>query len=324
MAYLGNSPRQATVLQVEARKSFALSLWFRDTNRRPADLTGCQVRMVVKAQPLSESDLTDSDNILTGSVAMIPEPELGYAQFSIQAAELNVQPGEYLYAIVLVTAAGYSSVVVKGILDVQQNTEFSSIGDTYDAASAPGSLEILLRGSASVDVFAGSLIPPGFTWMSDADKEKLDRIDEAAILLPTGGGPRQWLRKRTADDYDFEWAEPQAFDGTLSAEGVPDGYAPVSDGQGAWAWAMVSPTVDWELAEGVPGSVLNKPSLGTASEKDVDFFAEAEHTHAAGDITSGRLAAARVPRLTDLEGVTKGTADPTGGTSGDVYLKILP
>lgn len=321
MAYIGNTPSKATVISIEARKSFSLALWFRDTNRRPADLTGCQIRLVVKALPLNGTD--DSDNLVTGSTAFIDQPKLGYARFALQAQELNLQPAEYPFAIVLVTAAGYSSVVVKGVLDVQQNTEFASMGSQYDGVQPPSALEVLLRGSAAVDVYAGSVVPPGFTWMSDDDKAKLDRIDEASLLLPDGGAPGEWLRKRTPADYDFEWAQPQAFDGTLSAEGIPAGYAPVSEGDGAWTWAMVSPTVNWDLPEGEPGSVLNKPSLGTAAAKDVDYFAEAEHEHDGSDVTSGTVAAARLPRISELRGVARGTDVPTTGTDGDWFLRVL-
>lgn len=324
MAYIGNTPGQTTVLQVEARKSLSLSLRFMDTNRRPADLTGCTVRLVVKALPLDPADVGDADNLIVSSTADLVAAGEGFCRFSVQASELNHAPGEYPFAIVLVNAAGYSSVAAKGVMDVQPNTEFASMGMTFTDQASPVSLDVLMRGSSAIDVVAGHIVPPGFTWMSDADKEKLDGLNLAGNLLPAGGLLYQVLRKASGDDYDFEWVNPQAFDGTLDAAGQPTGHAPVANGDGTWDWAAVSTIVDWNAAPGAPGSVANKPALGTAAAQDVEAFAAAGHQHDGGDIVSGTVAAAYLPRLTELGGVTIGTAVPTGGADGDVHLRYTP
>jgi hypothetical protein len=327
VAYIGNTPSSTTVIQVEARKSLSLSLWFMDANRRPADLTGCTVRMVAKQPPFRADDTTDADNLIDSSVAEFPSPELGYARFELQALELDLAPGEYPFVIVLVSPAGYSTAAVKGVLDVQPNPEFSAMADVYDDVASPASLEVRLRNQATIEVLCGPLIPPGFTWMSDADKAKVDGLSLAGNLLPAGGDTRWVLAKASPDDYDFTWREPQAFDGTLDATGVPAGRAPLSDGTGFWAWTEVSTVVDWDIPEGEPNSVINKPVLGTASTRDDAFFAAAEHTHELTDLTNvgaNELPAAWLPRLTELDGVTSGTADPVGGDPGDVYLKYLP
>lgn len=239
MAYIGNSPEQRTVLRLEQRKSFALSLWFKDANRRPADLTGALVRLVVKAPPFDPNDTTDADNLIESAVAEFPAPEQGYARIELQASELDAPAGEYPFVIVLTAASGYSTVAVKGVLDLVPNPEFLSAGATYDDVQPPSALDVVLRGQHSIDVICGPLVPPGFTWMSDADKAKLDGLSIAGNLLPSGGDTRQILAKRTDDDYDFTWADPQAFDGTLDAAGVAAGRAPVSDGAGLWSWQQV-------------------------------------------------------------------------------------
>lgn len=406
MAYIGNSPSGRTVLQLEARKSFSLSLRFADTNRRPADLSGCTVRLVIKAQPLDPSDVGDADNLITSSQALILAPTEGYCQFNVQASELNHAPGEYPFAIVLVSALGYSSVAAKGIVNLVENTEFASISSTYSDASPPSSIEVLLRGSDSIDVIAGHVVPPGFTWMSDADKEKIDGLSLAGNLLPAGGGVGMMLRKRSEDDYDFEWIEPQAYNGTLSATGQARGRAPVSNGSNGWAWGIVpsdttgvpagyvptsSAGTSWSWlppAFGQPASIaagtdldsvtvtglyhqhlivnasvaLNYP-VATAGLLEVfqvsnftyqryttyagagagqagrviymraKYLAEAwttwaqqaqvGHVHSGVDITTGEVAAARLPRLTELRGVTRGTGAATGGTDGDIHLRYI-
>ncbi len=325
MAYIGNSPEQQTILRLEQRKSFALSLWFMDSNRRPADLTGCTVRLVVKTPPFAD-DPADGTNLITHDVAEFPDPTQGFARFELQASELNLAGGEYPFVIVLLSD-GYSSVVVKGYIAVEVNPEFSSMTDVYDDVQAPMALDVIMRSGASIDVICGAVVPPGFTWMSDADKAKVDGLSLAGNLLPSGGLVNQMMAKASGDDYDFKWVNPQAFDGTLDASGQPAGYAPVSNGDGSWDWASVSTVVDWDLPEGEPNSIINKPTLGTAAAQDSTAFAAATHTHELTDLTNTAaevLDAAWLPRVIDLRGISRGTADPTGGEDGDLYLKVLP
>lgn len=402
MAYIGNSPEQQTILRLEQRKSFALSLWFMDSNRRPADLTGCTVRLVVKTPPFAD-DPEDGANLITNDVAEFPDPTQGFARFELQAAELNLAGGEYPFVIVLISD-GYSSVVVKGYIAVEVNPEFSSMTDLYDDIQAPMALDVIMRSGASIDVICGAVVPPGFTWLSDADKEKVDQLSVAGNLLPTGGDTRQILSKRTDADYDFTWADPQAFDGTLSAASVAAGRAPVADGTGLWTWAPV-PSITTgvsagraPVSDGVSGWTWGFPaqqasqSMGTANLNDqttTGFFhpqtpttatfarnypvedngvlqvisagstrtiqiyttnegdtplggrqfvrarygstswtawtesAWVGHKHPATDITT-LLDADQVPRVIDLNGISRGTADPTGGADGDLYIKVLP
>lgn len=320
MAYIGNSPTQRTVLRVEARKSFALSLWFMDAHRRPVDLTGCTVRLVAKSLPLDPADVSDADNLVTSATATLVAPEAGMCQISLQAAELDLEPGEYPFVIVLGTPTGYSGVSVKGVLDVQPNPEFASMASLYEDVAAAAGLEIRLRGTQTIEVISGVFVPPGFTWMSDADKAKLDRVDEAALLLPTGGLPGHVLVKESDEDYDFGWRNPGAFDGTLDATSQPEGRTPTSDGVGGWEWLPGG--ADWEAEAGTPGAIANKPPLGTMAAEDAIDYAPVSHEHDASAVTSGELAPARVPRLIDLRGVGFGTILPPDAVDGDVFFML--
>lgn len=324
MAQLGNSPHQKTVLQVEARKSFSLHLAFMDAHRRVADLTDCTVRLVVKSTPLDVTDVSDEDNLIVSSGAEIDEPTLGLCRFDIQAEELDHLPGDYPFVIVLTTSGGYSIVVVKGVWTMVQNPDFGSMSDTFtDEEATPQGLEITLRGTQTLEVMSTAFVPPGFTWMSDSDKSKIDDLTTAGSLLPPGGGTGQMLVKSSGADFDYRWAEPQSFDGTLSAEGQPAQYAPVANGDDTWAWQEVSTIVDWDAVEGQPGSILNKPELGTAAAEDTSAFAAAEHTHDGSDIASGEVSADFLPVVSALQGFSWGTDEPTGGQSGDFYLRLL-
>lgn len=325
MAYIGNTPGKATIIQLEARKSFSLGLWFMDQGGRPADLTGSSVRLVAKASPIDVTDTDDSDNLIVNSTAMIVDAAHGYCSFNLQASELDLEPTEYPFAVVLTTPTGYTSTVLKGVIDIQQNPDFTAMGSSYPPPEELPSqtLEVVLRGISLVDVRLGHVPPPGFHWLSAADQDKLDALSTAGNTLPAGGSEMQVIGKASAVDFDYRWITLQAFDGTLSAAGIPAGRAPVSDGSDGWAWGEVSPTVDWNLAEGQPGSVLNKPTLGTASTRNDAYFSQPGHEHSGEDITSGMVVAARLPKMSELRGVSWGASAPTGGEDGDIYFQIL-
>ena len=325
MVYIGNTPGRTTVIQLEARKSFSLGLWFMDQGGRPADLTDSSVRLVAKASPIDVTDTDDSDNLIVNSTATIVDAAQGYCTFDLQASELDLEPTEYPFAVVLTTPTGYTSTVMKGVIDIQQNPDFTAMGSSYPPPEELPSqtLEVVLRGISLVDVRLGHVPPPGFHWLSAADQDKLDALSTAGNTLPAGGSEMQVIGKASAVDFDYRWITLQAYDGTLSAAGIPAGRAPVSDGSDGWAWGEVSPTVDWDLAEGQPGSVLNKPTLGTAAAADTSMFASAAHGHAASDVTSGVFVAARLPRVSEHLGFSSGFAEPTGGADGDIYFQLV-
>lgn len=210
------------------------------------------------------------------------------------------------------------------------------------------------------------------------------------------------LRKQTNADYDFEWVEPQAYNGTLSAAGQTTGKAPVSDGAGGWTWVAVPsrstgqpagrvPTADgaggwaWARVPGAEGIAMgvtdlntltaaglyswssnghatveaNFPLAGAAGHLEVlastasgsPFLVQrytardtgrtferryapsawtawveyslVGHVHAGTDITTGEVSNQRLPKLTGLRGVTRGTAAASGGTDGDVHLRYI-
>ena len=325
MTYLGNTPGRTTVIQLEARKSFSLGLWFMDQGGRPADLTGSSVRLVAKACPIDVTDTDDSDNLIVNSTATIVDAAQGYCTFDLQASELDLEPTEYPFAVVLTTPTGYTSTVMKGVIDIQQNPDFTAMTSSYlPPEELPSqTLEVVLRGISLIDVRLGHVPPPGFHWLSAADQDKIDQISMAATVMPAGGVPGQVLGKISETNYDYRWVTLQAYDGTLNATGIPAGRAPVSDGADSWNWGEVSPTVDWALASGLPGSILNKPTLGTAAARDDAYFSQPGHKHDAAAVTSGVFVAARLPRVSEHLGFSSGSAAPTGGSDGDIYFQLV-
>jgi hypothetical protein len=290
VTYLGNSPQATTVLRLEARKSFALSVWVRDANGRPLDISDTSLRIAMMKRLPRGTDPGDLTNLLAHITAERVDAVEGLARFHIQAADLNHAPGEYPFAIVMDTN-GYSTVAAKGIVDLQQNTEFASINSTYQPSNAPASVTLSVDERSQITLQTGPTLAPGTTSFTDGDKEKLDGIAAGAQVnvtanwsaeegqsgyirnrprlgsaafhdledllgLPKGGAPGEVLIKLTSNDYDVVWQQPfsSGGGGSLPAEGVSAGYVPTATGAGGWGWAEIVAGV--QTVNGYQGDVM--------------------------------------------------------------------
>jgi hypothetical protein len=301
MAYLGNSPAANTVIVVEARKSFALALWLKDPHGKPVNLAECELTIVAKPEPIDDN--SDVTNFLAASAyANVPLPTDGYAIFNLQASSLNQDPGEYPFSIVLKDRDGYTTVLVKGILDIRQNTEWNAVNSQYPSVNPPQSLFVETQQRNVVNVYIGGNLPPGMNWVRDDQVQAITEFDpDSVAYVPEGGTIGYVLTKIGTADFEMDWrprengpfgldatGQPKNYvpaalgDGTwtwkavgIDATGVTAGFAPVADGAGGWAWGSVSvPKPDWNVPAGSPAEILNKPMLGTAAAKNqTDFIA---------------------------------------------------
>ena len=240
MAYLGNSPQATTVLRLEARKSFALSVWVRDTNGRPLDISTTTFRLVMRKR-LSPG-IEQEGVALLGATAELVDAVEGLARFNLQGTDLDHAPGEYPFALVMYTD-GYSTVVAKGIVDLQQNTEYTSLNSSYLPANAPAGVTLNIGEGSRLTLQTGPTLAPGTTSFTDGDKEKLDDIEPGAQVnveadwlaeegmpgyvrhrpafgsaafrdieellgLPTGGAPGEVLVKLSNQNYAVGWQQP--------------------------------------------------------------------------------------------------------------------
>jgi hypothetical protein len=289
VTYIGNSPQATTVLRLEARKSFALSVWVRDANGRPLDIEDTSLRIVMMKRLPRGADPGDPANLLANITAETVDAVEGLARFSLQAVDLNHAPGEYPFAIVMDTN-GYSTVAAKGVVDLQQNTEFASINSTYAPSNAPASVTLSVDEGSRIILRTGPTLAPGTTSFTDGDKEKLDGIEAGAqvnieanwlaeegqpgyirhrpvfgtaafydleelLALPTGGAPGEVLVKVASADYQVGWQQPTSHGGggVLPADGVTAGYVPTATGAGGWGWAAIISGV--ESVNGQQGDV---------------------------------------------------------------------
>lgn len=281
MASLTNTPfRNSTLLALEARKSFSLTLMLHEPDEAPVDLTGCSIEFVMKSREDMLAGSNDDANLIENSTAEIDDPTTGYARFDIQASDLDHDYGEYPFAIVLLMPAGYSVVLVKGTVDLLPNTEFAAIDGVYVDSGASAGLEVTLRDTSVVDIQVGSVLPPGFYYLSAQEKTNISELvtkvlmeDDfgtaayknisyfalAAAGVPDGGLAGRVLAKRTGSSYDTYWANIQSIlpGGPLDATGVTAGMAPLALGDGNWEWAF--PTVDLDsISETATNAVMTQ------------------------------------------------------------------
>ena len=287
MSYLGNSPAQELVIRLEARKSFALGIFVRDTHGDALDITDAQLRIVMRDPKSTGTD--DSDNLILNNVAALVHPTKGYATFNLQATDLDHKPQEYPFSVIMLTE-GYSIVVARGVVDLVQNTEYSSTASSYLGQTPPSSLEIKMRGLTILDVRTGPALAPGTTSFTDQDKDKLNGIEAGAqqnipsdwdsgaddpgyilnkpplgsaayadvddLAIPLGGGPGEVLVKLSSRDFDTAWQHPRTTPGSggLDAFDIPNGWVPTADGVDGWGWK--DPDLGVETVNGQTGDVV--------------------------------------------------------------------
>ena len=210
---VSNSPREQITISVEARKSFALDVVLRDAHGTPVNLTATAFRLGI-GQPQRSGEVTP----VLVKTGVVIDAARGRARFELQARELDLEPRDYSYTLVSVRG-GYSSVLLKGVLRVVQNTEWASATEDFAFAQPPQQLDLTLQARSDVHVTLGHQLPGD------------------VLRVPPGGAVGQFLGKPSADPLDIAWMSLQ---GGLSATGVPAGSSPRADGAGAWAWEPVA------------------------------------------------------------------------------------
>lgn len=176
MAKLSNSPFDRTVLLLEQRKSFSLGLWFKKDHENPVDLTGAVIRLTAARAPRLPGEIPE---LLIEKGAVISNPLLGYARVDLQAAELDLPPGNLNFVITLITVEGYSAVVVKGEIKVLANPDLDSMNEVFSAANPATSLQLLLQ-SHTIYVDVAHMVFAGPGVFTEAEKLKLAEIEPGA------------------------------------------------------------------------------------------------------------------------------------------------
>ena len=275
MAQLGNTPNDTVTLRLQARKSFSLGLWIQDRAKHPMDIAGATFRIVMRPANRIPLSSDDASNLITNDLGVLVSPGLGFLRFNLQASDLDHKPGEYNFDIVMISG-GYSSVIVQGVVELEQNTEFSSTAETYEGSEATSSsLAVHLKGSHSIHVTAGPTLAPGEVLFTSDMEHKLLQL----------------------------YASRVAEDSLLTADDIVDGNDKVMM-TAAERYQLANLTIEWD---NIPG----RPTFGTAAFHNHEEYLRPDNVDGS-DVTSGQVSEARLPILLELRGVGHGPVLPTG------------
>lgn len=156
MAKLSNTPPSQSVLELEARKSFTFALQVMHEGGAPVDLTSAAVTFTLGRH----GEYNEPPTVILERAGNITAPADGAAVFSLQAAELDLAPGEYPFAVTL-RVSGYSLLLAKGAVAVRQNVEYGSTSQTYPTALPSTGLLAELRGQYVLRVITTAGLPGG-------------------------------------------------------------------------------------------------------------------------------------------------------------------
>lgn len=222
-ASLTNSPEEQLVLKLEARKSFTFGLRFRTATGGYIDITGADIRLTA-ARVLADDQV---ETVFT-AIAVHTESALGMARVDIQAADVDLEPGSYYFALTVLNG-GYSSVVAKGVIELQQNVEFAAVGQDFMTGDPATTLDVMQRANGDIHVTQGEIFPP------------------TAGSIPPGGTTGQSLVKISNESYDLVWSYAVG-DGPIPAETIPEGQVVTATGADTWEWREL-PLPDLAQAE---------------------------------------------------------------------------
>ena len=196
MAKLSNSPKQTLNFDLERRKSFTFRTRLRHKDGTLVDLSGCTLRFVMKQQG-AEEDPFDLDNLIVNHEAIIGDPSSGEAMFAFQAAELDGDPGEYDYSIVLWTPDNYSTLLCKGVINLVGNSESHSMHRMYSAMRPGSTVDLQIKSDDVVEITAGETVQlitqiitlPGGAVLSSADlTDFIEAVQDIVGAMVAGAG----------------------------------------------------------------------------------------------------------------------------------------
>jgi hypothetical protein len=185
MTTISNVPKDNLVITASARKSFALGYWIKDKNGSPVDLADCNLTLTI-----GKIDAWGVVTALYSGMAVIDNPVTGYAQFQLQASELDFKPNEYRYTVTL-RSFGFSAVISRGEWQLEQNMEFDSVNHDFTSAIPPQTVAVLLRDSQDVHITMGEMLPPGRPGEKGDKGDKGDQGNQGPVGPPgttTWGG----------------------------------------------------------------------------------------------------------------------------------------
>ena len=302
MAKLSNSPKQALNFDLERRKSFTFRVRLKYSDGSLVNLTGCTIRFVMKSAGAVD-DHFDLNNLVVNSEATIGAPHTGEGVFAFQAAELDGDPGEYDYSIVLWSPDNFSTVLAKGFINLLDNSESHSMHRLYSATAPTSALELTLRGGDVVEVEVVSLpqvpVPiDAISWPDVGDKpESFPPSTHGHTINEVTGLATELAGKQPAGNYAAS-AHQHTVSDVDGLQTVLDGKSPTSHNHdGTYAPATHGHTIanvtglqgalDAKAASSHGHTIANVTGLQGAldGKQPAGSYAASTHTHTTANIT---------------------------------------
>jgi hypothetical protein len=145
---------------VERAKSFAFSIKVQFEDETPFPLDGTVARLTI-AQPRR-----------MGGAVVLTELGVdldvdGVRQFQLQAADLDLAPGEYPYDITLVTAEDYSVPLAKGSFIIGSNVDTVDT-NVYDFSDPAQWITFTIKNGATIRTVLSNTLALGSVWLGGA------------------------------------------------------------------------------------------------------------------------------------------------------------
>jgi hypothetical protein len=148
---------------VERSKSFAFSVKVQHNDTTPFDFTGASVRCTI-AQPKRRGGAL----VITRAGSDVDID--GVRQIRLQAAELDLPPGEYPYDVTLLTAEDYTVPLCKGVFVIGSNTDAVD-NNVYDFNDPDQWIIFTIKNNATVKVQLGMSLALNTVWMGGTPGE---------------------------------------------------------------------------------------------------------------------------------------------------------
>lgn len=323
MVQLRTSPSTHSVLTLEARKSCSFGLNVVSESGIGRDLTDATSLSLTVAPRVRAVGSAPILNVAaTGMTAD------GWASFALQASQLNFPVGSYDFTITMISH-GYSMVLLKGTLELVENTESASTSSIYTMPTSTTALKAVLRGATVVKVVLSDLPQPvagggGGTPLSDAGVAALvadtSKLTHAAVVE---------VAQSVADEIEIPDVTVEAITALFNAPGSPLKAAILSLIQSEIA-ALTIP--DAPTAQDIANLYAAASSpLRSAVDADIDAAIAAQPTYVQpSDVyafrrrTGGGSGAWEAANRGSYKGIVWLGADPSSSEQATQDVRLIP
>lgn len=210
---LSNVPDSQTLLRLAAGKSFSLSLHFKDSRGVNLPLEDTQASLVI-----ARNLRTGGEVVVTKRPTVLNESQ-GIVRFDLQAKDLDLTPGEYVYEVT-VESLGYSSMVVRGSIELEPSFDRTFTSRSYDDPGATGNIAVVVS-SNRITIHSTSLAVRGAPGLPGAQGPPGDPFADMEIIYDPSG---RIVEIQQIDGTTFYTYNPDGTIDTDSRNGVTRKY----------------------------------------------------------------------------------------------------